>query len=245
MGGGGNVFKNIVSNPIATALNPVDSLFGSPLEKKPAQVLKNVATGQPFLGGAPGGTNSNIPDPTAPNYSGDANQISGLTDQINKLYGNQMSGVKDTYGQQQAAEKSQIDQSTKDMITNLTTGQQGEGMREQFNNMGILNSGAFNQGLANAFAPIQQQANQDILSQNQQQFGDARNILGQQTQADQGLASGGTQRQFSLEDWYNNAMQNKNLAQSGANVQLQTGNQNANSNLLGSLIGGGATIAAK
>lgn len=244
-GGGGNFLGNVVSNPLSAIVNPIGAIANplqTPAVNKGLQAGKNIMSGQPLSGDQP---NINIPGVTPPDYSGDQQQISGLTDQINKLYGNQMSGVQNTYGQQQQAEKAQIDQQTKDMITNLTTGPQGEALREKYNGLGLLNSGAFNQGLADSFAPIQQQAQNDILSQNQQQFGDMRNIMGQQTSTDASLASGGTQRQFSLEDWYNNAMQNRNLAQSGANLTVQSGNQNSQNQLLSSLIGGGATLAAK
>lgn len=238
--GGGNVLKN----PINTIVNPIGAIT-DPFQKMitgPAQGIgKNIIGGQ-----NPGDQPKiNIPGVTPPDYTGDKQQITDLTGQLNGLYGNQIQGVKDTYAQQQQAEQGQISKQVQDMISNLTSGQQGQDLAQHFNSLGLLHSGAFNQGLAQSFAPIEQQATNDILSQNQNQFGDIRSILGQQTGTNVNTDAAGTQRQFGLEDWYNNAMQNRNLAQSGANLQVQTGNQNAQSDLLGNLIGGGAKVAAK
>jgi hypothetical protein len=165
--------------------------------------------------------------------------------QLQQLYGNFMNQTKQNYdtGYQDIAKSLQNQQNQ--AVQNLTTGPQGESLREYYNNMGLLNSGAFNQGLANQFGQIQQNTQNNLLQaqldeQNalqgaaqqgvnalgafgtgaEQQLQDIGN-QGYQTQS--GLGIGGLQRQFSLEDFYN---------QLNAQTQLQNSQQNAYQNAL-------------
>jgi hypothetical protein len=105
-----------------------------------------------------------------------------------------------------------------------------------------LNSGAFNQGLASQFTPIEQQATTDILNQGQAQYGDLRNIIGNNTNADIGVQTAGLQRQFGNEDWFKNAQQQQQLAQLGVNSQTSLANQQGANDILGSIIGGGSQV---
>jgi hypothetical protein len=166
-----------------------------------------------------GGDNS-LPGVTPPDFAGDQAQIGALDKKI-----------RDLYGEQSTAQNAGIDKQMGDMITNLTTGPQGEALRQKYNNLGILNSGAFNQGLAEQFTPIQQNAQNQVLEQGYQQFGDLRN-----------LAGAGTERQFGLEDWMRNAQQEQALAQYGGNVQEDIAKRQSRSDLVGSLIGAGGQI---
>lgn len=218
--------------------------MGSGATKKFKKVAGSIPIIGPALTAGMPAENVEIPGVPAPNYQGDQDLLAGLAGQINRAYVNQRGATKDLYSQELQAGQGLIDQQTKDMISNLTTGKMGEDLREKYNQMGLLDSGAFNEALAQQFSPIQQQAQQQLLQQNMGQYGDLRDILGSQTESTIGLNTAGTQRQFGLEDWFRNAQLQRALAQAGANLSVQTGNQQAASDVLGSLVGGGSRVAA-
>ena len=170
--------------------------------------------------GSGGGSGTSLPGVSVPDFAPDQLKIDALDKKIRGLY-----------GEQATAQNAGIDKQMSDMITNLTTGPQGESMRQKYNNLGILNSGAFNQGLAEQFTPIQQNAQNQVLEQGYQQFGDLRN-----------LAGAGTERQFGLEDWARNAQQEQLMAQAGMGAQEGMSRRQNRSDLIGSLIGAGGSI---
>lgn len=227
MGGGGNL-KGIAGD----VFDPVQN------------ALKGVPIIGPALGAGQEQPYVTIPGVERPDEMADSSRITGLSSMINRLYGNQASATKDSYAAQALEQNKLIDKQMNDMITNLTTGQQGEQLMRKFNQLGLLDSGAFDQGLAEQFTPIQQQAQQAVLQQGLSKYGDLRDILGQQTQSNIGLNTAGTQRAFENEDWYRNAQLQRALAQAGANLSVNTGNQQSATDLFGSLVGGGSRIAA-
>lgn len=103
------------------------------------------------------------------------------------------------------------------LLQMLTSGPQGEAFREKYNNLGLLDSGALNQGLAEQFANQQYQQSQQL----------------------QNLDQSGLSRQFGLEDQGTQF----NIAQAIANAQMKAQQQQAliggGSYILGGGMGGG------
>lgn len=135
----------------------------------------------------------------------------GLNDEQNSLLGQRMQAQRDQLMQQ------------------MTTGPEGEAFRQKYNNMGMLNSGAFETGLSNQFGNLASQQQQDILNQQIGQNQGLSNILNQGYQTQSDLGQSGLQRHLGLED-------------TGAQFDLASAIQNAQqkAQLQQSLIGGGA-----
>lgn len=182
------------------------------------------------LGGAAGGgllgaglgMNTDVGNVNFPNQQQDAQSITDEEDSLRKLFGQQ----NDQYGQ--------LAQSQRDnLMRQLTTGQEGEAFRQKYNNLGLLNSGAFNQGLSNQFGNLAAQQQQDILGQNVQQTGQLANL-------DQSKLS----RQFGLEDQQTQFSLAKAIQEAQQKSQLQQSLIGGGSYLLGGGAGGGGGGAA-
>lgn len=122
------------------------------------------------------------------------------------------------------------------MINNMAqqlgpNGTAGKTLQGEFNNLGLLDSGAFNVGLANQFLPLQQQLLQGQTSADQ-------GVINQGAQTQSGLGLGGLQRQFGLEDTGTQDQMTQNLAQFLQQSQLQNALVGGGSNILGQTVGG-------
>ena len=140
-----------------------------------------------------------------------------------------------------------LDKARQDEISNLTSSDPnaaGAQLQNYYNRLGLLNSGAFNTGLSNAFVPLQQQEDQQLMQAGLGQYSDLRNVLGQQTQSNINLDTAGTQRQFGLEDQTTNNANALQIAQLGANAQTQAAQNQSQNQLTGSLIGAGSTLGS-
>jgi len=189
----------------------------------------------PIFGGA-----SQVPNINIPGYNqGDSQALSALMGKQKSLYDQSYTDTKSRYADQLSELQKLIGTQMGDTVTNLTTGQQGEALREKYNNLGLLNSGAFNQGLANAFAPVQQQANQELMAQGLNTTNVLQGISDQSLQNQIGLGQSGIQRQFGLEDAQTNAMINQLIA----NAQMKQQHQQGNMGFLGGLINAGASMS--
>jgi hypothetical protein len=158
-----------------------------------------------FFGGA-----SSIPNIQTPTWTNDQNAFNEWYGKQSNLYSTQQKQLQDLLNKQRMY-----------AMQDLTTGTGGEELRQQYNRLGLLNSGAFNQGLADKFAQIEQGT--------EQQLGQ----LGiQQTGALADLNLSGMQRQFGLEDLASNVEMQRALA----NAQLKSGYRGQNMQLMGSTI---------
>lgn len=205
----------------ATALNPLMALTTIPTR---------VASAFGLGGGQP-----QLPQPTTPGWGQDQQELQQQMQQQQQMNSQFMTDTQQRQTDQQAALQKMLDQYRQNAETNLSTGPEGEAFRQQYNNLGLLNSGAFNQGLANQFGQIQQNTDLSLMNQGVQNMNNLQNIAqqGYQTQSD--LSSAGLGRQYSLED-----------AQSGMNNQnsimqyvLNQQRQNALGKGLGTIAGGG------
>lgn len=88
----------------------------------------------------------------------------------------------------------------------LTTGEPGKQLRNFYNSLGLLDSGSFNEGLANTVSG-------EMLNVRGREQSFLDSLMGQNYETLSGLSSGGLQRQFSLEDFYHQADLQKQLAQ--------------------------------
>lgn len=234
-----------VGSTVGGIFNDVGNLFqGSPQQSPQLPGIQNpYGTGQVAL---------------------DQNQISGLESQLGNLYGfgggvayNGQYPIGSLLGQTQQNGTNETnylnnmfqtqDQDLTSQLTSTDPGSLGGQLQGSFNNNGMLNSGAFNSALANQFGNLAQQQNQEALQAGTGQFQNIQDILNQATQTQAGLGQAGVQNNFNLEDWYNNANQSQQLAQLGANVSTNTGNQQGQNQVLGTLGGlggklGGAAI---
>lgn len=147
--------------------------------------------------------------PDLGNIAGDRAAIDQQGQDLRGLYGEQ----NDLLGQRMQSQRDQL-------MQQLTTGTEGEAFRQKYNNLGLLNSGAFNQGLSNQFGNLASQQQQDILNQGISQ-----------TNSLADLSNSRLSRQFGQED----VGTQFNIAQAIQNAQLQQQKQNA-------LIGGGSYI---
>lgn len=223
-GGGGGL--------LAAAINPFAAIQGSLFS----------GLGGSLFPGAP-----QVPGVNIPQFNqGDQQALQDLTGQQNQLYGNQMDQTKslygDTFNKQNDIMSQLIDQSRGNFMSDLSTGTGGEEFRQKYNNLGLLNSGAFNQGLANAFAPVEAESEQAMMGQrmNQQQelLAALSGIMGNQTQNQVDLGQAGLQRRYGLEDAQTNAI----LGRDTANAQLKQQYRQGNQGLLGGLLGGGMSL---
>lgn len=154
--------------------------------------------------------------------------IDSLMGKTRGLYGEQ----NDLLGQRMQSERNNL-------MRQMTTGPEGEAFRQKYNNMGMLNSGAFETGLANQFGNLAAQQQQDMLNQQIQQTGGLGNILNEGYGVQSGLGQSGLQRQFGLQD----ANSQMSLARAIQDAQMQQQKQQAliggGSYLLGQGMGGG------
>lgn len=111
---------------------------------------------------------------------------------INEDYMNQLMGIgntqNDLLGQRMQSQRDQL-------MGQLTTGPEGEAFRQKYNNLGLLNSGAFNQGLSNQFGNLASQQQQDILNLGIDQQNKLTNAAGAGYGIQSDLALGGLNAQ--------------------------------------------------
>lgn len=169
-------------------------------------------------------------------------QLQGMNDEQNNLMGQRM--------------QSQRDQ----LLNQLTNGPEGEAFRQKYNNMGLLNSGAFNTGLANQFGNLASQQQQDILSNQiaqqqalqgaagqgfqgmsnlQNQGGQNLSGLSEQGyQTQSGLSSGGLGREFGLQDVQTQVNMARAIQEAQNKAQLQQSLIGTGGQILGGMDGG-------
>jgi hypothetical protein len=101
----------------------------------------------PYSPGSP--SSSPVQQPPPPDPYGSLNtDITAEEQRQQQLYGQAMTDTSTRYGQQQSALENVLNQYRNNAEQQLTTGPQGEALREKYNSLGLLNSGAFNTGLA-------------------------------------------------------------------------------------------------
>lgn len=159
-----------------------------------------------------------------------------VTDQatIDQFY----TDTEQRYKEQQDQLKKLLDQYRQQATQDLTTGQAGEDLRAQYNRLGLLNSGAFNTGLANKYADIQKNSENALLEQGL----NTTNTL-------QDIQNSGLERLFSSEDQQANADLNRELANQQArnnttNSLIGAGGQLGSLYLASKLMGGGSSVAS-
>lgn len=103
--------------------------------------------------------------------------------------------------------------SLKNLLDNLTNGSLGQQFKGSYNNLGILNSGALNEGIGNTIAQNQS----GIRSQEQSQLD---NIMNSMYGTNSQLGVGGLQRNFSMTDFYNQADLQRQLADMQNNAYM-------------------------
>jgi hypothetical protein len=149
----------------------------------------------------------NIP---LPNYETDLQAIQGQMGQQRGMSQEYQKQLQDLYGNLGP-------QLMQNMAQQLSpTGAAGQQLMQGYNASGLLNSGAFNQGLAQQFAPIMQ----GLL---QGQLGAQQGGLQQGYQTQSGLGMGELQRQFGIEDLTTQTA----LAKQIADMQAQAAKQQA------------------
>lgn len=145
-------------------------------------------------------------------------QALGRQGGLNTDYMNQLQGIdktqNDLLGQRMQSQRDQL-------MNQLTTGPEGEAFREKYNNLGLLNSGAFNTGLANQFGNLAAQQQQDILNQGIAQQNQLAGAAGQGYGNLSGLGSQGYQN---LQGLGSQGFQNmSDIANQGNQLQSQLG----------------------
>jgi len=111
-------------------------------------------------------------------------------------------------------------------------------MRQYYNRLGLLNSGAFNDALANRFGDIQQQSDQAILNNGVNFENTLQGILGEGYNNQVSLGQAGLQRQYSLEDEAYQAAVNQVLAKQKDQSATKNSLIQGGGGLLGGILGG-------
>ena len=209
----------------------VGKLVGIPLNPL------GIGTGGPIKSGAIGDTASLLKgafghaETTLPTTNNDLDQSELQATEASQqaLTDQDMAQSQQLADQNQAQLKSVLDTYRQNAYTDLTTGQEGEQMRQYYNNLGLLNSGAFNQNLGNQFAQIQQNSDQQLMTQGLQEGSVLQGILGQGYQTQSDLQTAGLQRQYGLEDTAYQTQLNSVLAK-------RQDQQNTKDTIIGSLL---------
>lgn len=195
--------------------------------------------------------------------------------QLQDLYSEFLGQTKTNYDQQYQDIAKNLGQQQEQNLQGLTTGPAGAAMRNYYNSLGILDSGAFNSALATGAQGIEQNtqnqllqaqlAEQQALQSAAQQGTNALGSFGvgaeQQLQdisnqnygTQSGLGTAGLQRTFGLQDYYQQLQDQKQMADMQNNQYLSMiGGQQQNPwlqagmSVLGGLAGGaGKAIGAK
>lgn len=155
---------------------------------------------------------TSVPDVSLNPSADTMSATNGSLDRLRGLYGQQ----NDLLGQRMQAQRDSL-------MRQLTTGQEGEAFRQKYNNLGLLNSGAFNQGLSNQFSNLADQQQQDMLGLGIDQTG--------------GLAS----RMTGMEDLGTQMSLARSLAQAQQKSQLQQSLLGLSGRVLGGGMGGGGS----
>lgn len=156
---------------------------------------------------------------------------------LNQNYLNQ---TKALYADQQAQLQKLLDQRRQQAMTDLTTGPGGEEFRRNYNRLGLLNSGAFNQGLSDQFARLQGQESNALLEQGINQTNTLQGILGQGygNQSNIGMAGlnrnfGAADLQAQLQNQQANALANQSQNRVNVLGDIRGQGYQANANLAG------------
>ena len=152
------------------------------------------------FGGLTGGPATNSTLPTAPTWAQDLPALQATEASQQALTNQDLAQSQQLATQNQDQLKSVLDTYRQNAYTDLTTGQEGEQMRQYYNNLGLLNSGAFNQNLGNQFAQIQQNSDLQLMQAGLKEGDTLQGILGQGYQNQTDLQNAGLQRQYGLED---------------------------------------------
>lgn len=162
--------------------------------------------------------------------------------QLQDLYSGFLGTTKTNYDQAYKDIAGNLQQQQDYNLKDLQSGPGGTSLKNYYNNLGLMDSGAFNSALATNAQGIEQNTQEQLLQaqlQEQQalqsaaqqgigalgQFGvgaeqQLQDISNQGLGTLSGLGTGGLQRQFSLEDFYNQATQQRQLADMQNNTYL-------------------------
>lgn len=220
-GAGGSMIGGALLGPIGTAIGGLAGLGGS----GPDGLLGGLFPKAPQVPGA------NVPQ----FGQGDQQALEALMKNQQGQFGQAQTDTSANYADQQKMLQDIINKSRDNFMTNISTGPQGQAFRGSFNNSGLLDSGAFNQGLASAFAQEQQGTDQALMQQGLGKTNAIQNLIDAGLQNNIGLGQSGLQRQFGLED----ASTNNTIQQQIANANLKQKTQQGNQQFLGNLVGGG------
>jgi hypothetical protein len=179
--------------------------------------------------------------PTAPTWAQDLPALQATEASQQALTNQDLAQSQQLATQNQDQLKSVLDTYRQNAYTDLTTGDEGEQMRQYYNNLGLLNSGAFNQNLGNQFAQIQQNSDLQLMQAGLKEGDTLQGILGQGYQTQSDLQTAGLQRQYGLEDQAYQGALNAVLAKRQDQSNTKNALFGAGGNILGHLIGGLAT----
>lgn len=210
--------------------------LGSAFGMGPFGAILGGTIGSGALGNMFHGPNNQMPQ--GPQWMQDQMALQAEMQRQQQLNQGFMDQTQQGFTTQNDALKKALDQYRQNAETNLTTGPEGEQFRQGYNRLGLLDSGAFNQGLANQFGNIQQQSDQAMLGLGVDQENALQGIRQQGYDTQSGLGQAGLERQFGLEDQnYNNSMSQYLAKLRG---QQDTKNQliGIGGNLLGGALGG-------
>lgn len=171
------------------------------------------AAGLGLLGGGLAGGGGNIPRPNIPSTSALNRRLGTFQEQ------------EALAGQQQFQNlQNLLSQERQQRMEGLSTGQEGEALRQQYNRLGLLDSGAFNSELARQMTQLAQQQQGELARQNLGEFDYLRGIRG-----------AGLEREFGLQDIGTEADLQIALEKSRQRAQRQQGLIGAGTQLLGGL----------
>lgn len=175
--------------------------------------------------------NTDVQRPQMPSWDADKAAIGEESNNQQGLIDSLMGKQRGLYDQQNSLLGQQMQSQRDQLMQQLTTGPEGEAFRQKYNDLGLLQGGAFNTGLANQFGNLASQQQQSILGQGIQQQQGLSDILNQGYGVQSQLGQSGLQRRFGLED-------------TGTQFDLASAIQNAQqkSQLQQALMGGGSYI---
>ena len=191
-----------------------------------------------------------LTDPTQ-YWGGDQGAIGnqmGFQNSLNNNYlsqvGGQNSGLSNLFSNQNQTLQDAQQKYLTDQTARLgPNGDLGRTLAAQYNNSGLLNSGAFNEGLANSAMGIVGQNEQgltnQITGQNQLQGQLYGGGLQQGYDTQSGLGTSGLTRQFGLEDQSSQTQLAQNLAKFIQQAGFQQALIGGGSNILGQTASGG------
>lgn len=171
------------------------------------------------FGPGSGGPTDPVNDPYG-NYPGQGSaqdNINRAMMQQERLTNSNMGQTQALYDRQQSQLRDVLNKQRGIAMDQMTNGPQGEAFRQKYNDLGLLNSGAFNTDLAQQFSDIENMSEQALLGQGMQSTQAQQQGLmgGQQTLQNMGI--GGLTNYFGTA----NQQSQQQLAQNLANQQAQ------------------------